>query len=283
MDMSSFHWRLCYKTLQMNARKLLALLIVMLHAPFAAAADDHETLIRRGVELRKQGKDEAALVYLQQAYDMAHTPRSAAQLGLCLSAVQRPLDAEARLNEALISTTDPWVNKQRKTLEEALQVVRSELATISFAAPSETWSVEVNGESRAAPNEAFSIYVAPGPVSVRVSAVGFEPYVVQRPVAKGETLNVNPTLKPATKPDLRADLLQGRPTEEPSRSGASLDLADRAGQANGEDKPFYRRGWFWVAAGVVAAAAVATAIVLTSSTTTEFTGISGQGPVVHGQ
>ena len=66
-----------------------------------AAGEDPEALIKQGVELRRQGKDAKAEGYMRRAYQLAATPRTAAQLGLVEVAVKNYLDAEAHLSEAL--------------------------------------------------------------------------------------------------------------------------------------------------------------------------------------
>lgn len=58
---------------------LLTSLLVQTIPP---APDEVEALIRRGGELRKAGKDAAALPFYQRAHDRGNSPRTAAQLGL---------------------------------------------------------------------------------------------------------------------------------------------------------------------------------------------------------
>jgi hypothetical protein len=48
----------------------------------ALAQEEPEALIRQGVELRRKGQNALAQGYFKRAYAIAHTPRSAAQLGL---------------------------------------------------------------------------------------------------------------------------------------------------------------------------------------------------------
>jgi hypothetical protein len=54
-------------------------------SPFVRAAppsEDPEVLIRVGNDFRRKGDNKRAEGYLKRAYEIAHTPRSAAQLGL---------------------------------------------------------------------------------------------------------------------------------------------------------------------------------------------------------
>ena len=66
-----------------------------------AADEDPEALIQQAVELRRKGDNARAYGYLKRAYDLARTPRSAAQLGLVEHALGRFPDAEVHLGEAL--------------------------------------------------------------------------------------------------------------------------------------------------------------------------------------
>ena len=84
----------------------------------ARAEEEPEALIRQGVEMRRQGDDLKAHGYFQRAYDIARTPRSAAQLGLADLAIHDNLAAEQHLSEALASS-DPWVRQNRPVLEKS--------------------------------------------------------------------------------------------------------------------------------------------------------------------
>src|SRR5262245_7061850 len=60
-----------------------------------------EALIKSGVSLREQGKDEAALREFQRAHELSRAPRALAQIALAEQALGRWIDAEAHLEEAL--------------------------------------------------------------------------------------------------------------------------------------------------------------------------------------
>lgn len=100
-----------------------------LQAPVQAANDRAEILGREGVELTKKGKNSEGLTRLRAAYDTAHTPRAAAQLGLCEAAVERWVEADVHLTESLLST-DPWIERNRSILQSTSESVRSHLVTI---------------------------------------------------------------------------------------------------------------------------------------------------------
>src|SRR5689334_14201627 len=69
-----------------------------------AHADGDESadrLLKRGVELRKAGKDDEALEAFRAAYTSRPSPRAQAQIGLAEQALGRWGDAERDLSEAL--------------------------------------------------------------------------------------------------------------------------------------------------------------------------------------
>lgn len=113
---------------------LLALAwVLVLQTPFAtsvSADDGAEIMIKKGVALRRRGQDREAVVLFRQAYDVSHSHRAAAQLGLCELALEQWFDAEQHISEALLAESDPWVSSKRSTLEAARLAVRRHLASV---------------------------------------------------------------------------------------------------------------------------------------------------------
>jgi hypothetical protein len=101
-----------------------ALLVVSMFGASAASAEDADGLIKRGVELRRAGDDQAALEQFRRAYDLAPSPRALAQMGLAEQALSRWVDGEAHLAKALEAAQDPWIGKYRDTLQSS----RAEIA-----------------------------------------------------------------------------------------------------------------------------------------------------------
>src|SRR5262249_38707549 len=114
---------------------LVALLVGAGAAPPArAAADPVDETINRGVQLRRAGDDERAGREFQKAYDQSHSPRAAAQLGLAEQALGRWADADTHLTEALSTTGDPWVEKNRGVLNGALGIIKQHIGRIEISA-----------------------------------------------------------------------------------------------------------------------------------------------------
>ena len=67
-----------------RALAIAGLLFVTMPALAAKpTAADAENYIKRGNELRRSGRDQQALPLFEKAYEVAPSPRTAAQLGLC--------------------------------------------------------------------------------------------------------------------------------------------------------------------------------------------------------
>src|SRR5262249_947064 len=121
---------------------LLAVIAPALPARRAHAQEEPEALIRQGVEMRRKGDDLKAHGYFQRAYDLARTPRGAAQLGLADLAIADSLAAEQHLSEALRST-DPWVAHNRTLLETSRDKARKTLGAVTVRGAPDKTTVEV--------------------------------------------------------------------------------------------------------------------------------------------
>ncbi len=150
-----------------------AVMVVAIPAPAARAADDAEKLIRHGIELRKAHDDEGAARAFQQAYDQVHTPRAAGQLGLAEQALGRWEDAERHVGEALRAGSDPWVGKNRATLDEALGMIEAHLGRVEVLGDPEGAEVSVNGRSVGKLPLAEAVRVSAGQVDVDLRAPGY--------------------------------------------------------------------------------------------------------------
>ena len=107
---------------------LLALTTLSLPPHIARAEEeDAASLVRTGVQLRRDHRNEEALAAFTKAFDRSPTPTIRAQIALAEQALGRWLDAEKGLDAAL-STPDSWITKNRPTLEEARTLIEGHLA-----------------------------------------------------------------------------------------------------------------------------------------------------------
>jgi tetratricopeptide (TPR) repeat protein len=101
-------------TLRPILRALIAALLLSSSTPGRAdARADATSLIRRGVELRKEHRNDEALAAFAQAFALAPSPAAQAQRALAEQALGRWLDAEKDLEAALASEDDRWIEKNR--------------------------------------------------------------------------------------------------------------------------------------------------------------------------
>lgn len=163
----------------------------------AWAADAEDALIHRGIELRKQGNDRAALDEMQQAYAIKHAPRAAAQLGFTEQALGLWPEAEEHVHEALASTGDAWVRKNRTTIEAALATIREHVGRVQVDGGEPGAQVTVNGRAVGSMPLPDSVPVNAGPVDVEMRAAGYAPALKTVNVAAGELTRVSFTLQPA--------------------------------------------------------------------------------------
>jgi hypothetical protein len=164
--------RRCYVGIAFGA----AVMVTTVLLPSArASGDDAEKLIRHGIELRKAHDDEGAARAFQQAYDLVHTPRAAAQLGLAEQALGRWEDAERHVAEALHTTGDGWVAKNRATLDEALGTIEAHLGRVEVLGDPEGAEVSVNGRPVGKLPLPDAVRVSAGQVDVEMRAPGFVP------------------------------------------------------------------------------------------------------------
>ena len=136
-------------------------------------ASDEEALIRRGVELRKARDDLAARAEFQKAYDMTHSPRAAAQLGLAEFALGRFDDAEVHVSEALRAQRDPWISKYRKELDQSLVDLQNHVARVEVIGEPVGAEVYVNGRLSGRLPLENPVAVSEGQVDVELRAPGF--------------------------------------------------------------------------------------------------------------
>jgi hypothetical protein len=114
-------------------------------APARAQGEDAAEVARTGVELRRQHRNEEAFAAFTKALALSPTPPIRAQLGLAEQALARWLDAERDLDAAL-AADDPWIAKNRASLEDARRVVREHLAWLTVDVDVEDAEIQLGGQ-----------------------------------------------------------------------------------------------------------------------------------------
>ncbi len=183
-------------------RRSLLLALLVFAAPISAQTpnDAAEVQLRRGVELRRAGRDAESLEAFSQAYALQRGPRMAAQWGLACQATGRWAQAEALLREALGAPDDPWVARNREALERARDVASRHLATVELLGGPDGAQVRLNGEVAGVLPLRDPLRVLAGTTALEVVAEGFEALTLRFNTLPGEVLRERVQMVPRPPP-----------------------------------------------------------------------------------
>jgi hypothetical protein len=182
----------------------------------AASNEDPEELIKEGVKLRRKGEDARAEGYFRRAYQIAATPRSAAQLGLVELALHEYFEAETHLGLAL-DEQDAWVTVHKQAIESSRAAARAHLVRVEAAPvpPGTTFSAQ-GAAAKSVPGDGVVWLTARTATTLRFEAPGRKAAVIQVEGAEGETHHLTldmPALEAPPPPVARAP--------EPASNGGS--------------------------------------------------------------
>jgi hypothetical protein len=130
----------------------LSLGLAVWTAPLELHADDADAArwLRRGVELRREHRNQEALELFRRAFAASPSPTARAQVALAEQALALWLDAEQDLRVALDATDDPWIAKNRAPLEEARAEIERHLAWLTVDVDANGAEVRLDGSTLAA-------------------------------------------------------------------------------------------------------------------------------------
>jgi hypothetical protein len=234
--------------------------------PLRAAGEDVDAIVKRGVDLRKEGKDREALAEFQRAAKIARTPRVAGQIGLAEMALGTWLPAEEHLREALDHADDAWVRKNRTILEKALATMATHLGALDIWGTPEGAEVIADGRLVGTLPFAKPVRLTAGVVTVTIQARGYQPVTRAVQVTPQQLTRENVDLLPPPAPTINLSAEQTPTTRgltpKPSKAGETVifqrDSSLSAVEPR-EKRPLVKRWWFWTIIG----AAVAGGVVLT--------------------
>jgi hypothetical protein len=173
-----------------------ALFVASLSSALPAGAaqpttSDAEGLIKRANALRGAKRDQEALPLYQKAYEIAPTPRTAAQLGLCETILGYWLSADTHLSEALAGKSE-WIDRNRATLEQTLRMAQKQIGQVSVTGTPAGAIVSIGGKQIGTVPMA-PLRVAAGQLAIEVSAPGYKDHRETVTVAgeSHQTLAVN--------------------------------------------------------------------------------------------
>jgi hypothetical protein len=258
---------------------------------WADSASDADAAISKGIEMRRQGKNEEALELFQNAYRLAPSPRAKTQIALAEQAIGRWADAERDLADAMSQASDPWIARQRTVLTEAMGVIRRHLGALTVKGEPAGAIVELDGD----PVGTIPLperHVTAGEVVVTVRAQGFVSVTRKVTVTPGELAAEVFRLKHIESDSAGGGLAMPRAsTETPASSGPAVQLNaqapnDQPAPPPGADGRLRLAGWITGAAAGLSLAAGTTFLLLSQSKFHSFDNDCGQddvtGAVVSG-
>ncbi len=146
-----------------------------------------DEMIRRGLEMRRDGHDLAAYETFEAAWNLSPTPRARAQMGLAAQALGRWADADRFIREALAATSDPWVVERRMVLERSLTEIDAHLGRLDLSCNVDGASVRVDGAPRGTTPLAEPLRLPAGTVTLQVGAPGYLEVTRQAALVVGQT------------------------------------------------------------------------------------------------
>jgi len=142
-----------------------------------------DTLIQRGIELRRSGKDSEALRAFETAEgEDRHSIRLRVHLASTHQALGHWLEADVYLQGVLAEEKDPYVTRHRATLEKAAEFVGRHIGSVEVTGEPAGAEVRLNGDLLGTlPVPATRTLV--GSYELQVTRSGY--YEVRRPVVVG--------------------------------------------------------------------------------------------------
>jgi PEGA domain len=225
-----------------------------------ASAEDVESIVRRGVELRRQGKDLEALALFRSAAATQRAPRVLAQLALAEQSLGLWPQAEADFKEALGATSDPWIVKNRQALDEAEKVVEDHLGSLIVWGTPDGAEVTINGAVVGTLPQTRNLRLPVGSVQLAARAPGFIETTRQVQIGSGALQREHVEL--AATPKAPEISLAAAPASAKPVVSLEPGATEPGGQPEEARPAIYRRWWFWTAIGVVAVGATASVLLL---------------------
>jgi hypothetical protein len=152
--------------------------------PGVAATADVESLVQRGIELRRAGSDLDALSVFEAALARAPTStRVKVHLAATHQALGQWVEAERYLSEALRQSDDPYIRRHRPTLENAYEFVAQRLGSLDVVGEPEGAELRLSGRPIGVLPLSAPVRVPIGSYVLEVRKEGY--YSVTRPIAMG--------------------------------------------------------------------------------------------------
>jgi hypothetical protein len=222
----------------------------------AEPESEEDALVREALERRRAGQHEQAVALLRRAYELRRSPRACGQLAFAEQAIGRWVRAEALLREALAATSDPWIERNRASLEGSLSAAARRLATVEIVGGDDGAELWVDGERAGTLPADRSLRVVVGTVRIE-----------HRPAAPGSSTTRVVELAPGGRERVYFAPRESRPPAAngpANRAGISSTIPSvrsnsRRSIAEASARPAHALVWVGAATAAGAGAAVAIA------------------------
>jgi PEGA domain len=270
---------------------LFALVLALVGAVIGAgarpchAAEDRKTLLELGRAQRLVGDENQALIYFQRAHQIAATPESFAMMGASEFGLNRLVDAEVHLSQALGAANDPWIKRNRVLLSQYLASTKALLGWIEVVGTPNGAEVEVAGRPAGRLPLPGRVRVPSGEVNVRVEAHGFKVGRRDIDVASDQVARVEINLEP---------LAPGQSNPQPgppvagrgrvpgggrSAAGAGGSRAAPIKISAASGNGYRTAGWLTAGASVLLAGTGVAALIVRDGAARDFNTYRGEGNV----
>ncbi len=184
----------------MNTRtRTIVCLAFLLSAHRRASAQpladrDPDLLIMRGLDLRRAGRSEEALILFRHAYELAPSPRTLGQMGLVESSLQLWIDADAHLTAVLATPDDAWVHRNRQFLAQEIARTHEHVGELAVTGPPGT-QISLGGR-RLGSLPLAPVRLAEGDLTLSAMSEGKKPYQVDVSIKGGARAAITIVLEP---------------------------------------------------------------------------------------
>jgi hypothetical protein len=223
------------------------------------APTEVDAIIKRAVELRRQGKDREALAELQRAAGIGNPPKLSAQIGFAEQALGLWVPAEKHLRDALEQSGDAWIKKNRRTLEESLAIVGGHLGTLDVWGEPAGAEVSIDGDRVGTLPLDAPLHVPAATIELTVRANGFATSTRKLELSPGANVREHVVLRAV---DVTPKPIAG-PAVTPAVVGAPPPAVRATPAGDDEHGSVFTRWWFWTIAAVVVAGGVTAAVLAT--------------------
>jgi serine/threonine-protein kinase len=232
----------------MRHATVLAAALVCIASEARAQPGDPDSLIKSGLELRRQHRDAEALDAFRRAYAAIPTPRALAQIAFAEQALGNWVEAEADLQKAVAMRDDPWIARNVTLLQRGLATIQEHLGSIEIAADVSPADVWINGVDLGTHPLPDKLRVEAGSVDIEVRAPGYEAARRLTTVEPGgtghESIHLVPLAMPASEPPAPSAAAAPAPRATPTPASPEPPPHRDAAMRNAS--------FAWLGAGVVA-------------------------------